>query len=180
MVEMGLLLRVCIAVTGIVVVGNIAVLGAMRATFRDPFAPYQTIMPEQPTSELPSLCRSRPFQQRSALYHCQFDPRNDDFRDVVLEAHNGIITKMSVFDIYPNKLSLGDLIICWGRPMSVNRSLMSTSQGYERLGSFLEVYWENTAHAELMPASGSVLIDFRLPVYYVEFYDPVIPCGSSE
>jgi len=138
--------------------GEMIVLAAARLTYHDPFAPYRTIMPGQPTDALKSYTCQRPIHRNSGLDNnfCQIDGEDDIVDEVIVTNSNHLIAT-TVFIIEPDTLRLGDLVLCWGKPIYTN-------DYFDPETSKVDLYWDNQAYARVMVDQAEPPLNYFLPV----------------
>src|SRR5690242_12077657 len=112
------LLKVWIILTTTVFVSVSTVLMTTRRTYRDPFAPYEALMPGQSINGLRDYpCRLRITQVKNSDFrgvdYCRFEANYGVFGEVTLNINDNIITQITASNIQPDALSLGDLVLCW-------------------------------------------------------------------
>ncbi|MEO8391958.1 MAG: hypothetical protein ABI700_03105 [Chloroflexota bacterium] len=144
--------------TAVMFCGKVAVLTVARLTYRDPFASYQAIMPGQSVDAIKDYPCPLHVEtvNRVEKGWCQFDSDKGVFDQVSMVEHKHIITWI-LFHIRSEDLRLGDLILCWGKPIDIVRNFHREILSYD-------MYWSNQAHARVVDHMSSRQLDFSLPV----------------
>ena len=172
---MSLLMRACLLLmmTTLLVEGGMFTI--MRLTYHDPFVPYAALMPGQSIDALKDYpCRFRVTKlERVQIGYCQFEPAYGVFSEIALNVTNHIITMFTSFDISAGVLRLGDVILCWGKPVQIVNSFPN-----EQLA--LDLYWSNQSMVTLYPTQYSERFDDFLPINYLSMGSEAKMCGSIE
>jgi hypothetical protein len=175
------LVRGSILLMLILFAANVAVLGAASLNYRDSFAPYAAIMPGNSVDTLKDYpCQWIGGMINGAEYgYCQFNMEAFPFGQVRVFKTDHVITRLS-FTFQPDRLSLGDLILCWGKPIHVARTF------HEETVS-IDAYWPNQVLANGMPAQYGARPDYFLPITFLSIQGEWLPvdsersiCGSGQ
>jgi hypothetical protein len=171
--DMRRLIGACFLLTTVLVASEGAVLGAFRLRSHDLFAPYQALMPAQSIdglSSYPCLPRASEGNGRRLMV-CRFDQENSFFSDVLVSVSSQRITR-TVFSIHGDRLRLGDLILCWGKPSVV--ALIVQPNG----PPWVEVQWGANIYATLAHDDRSP--NMYHPVIALSMSAPPPRCGSRQ
>ena len=176
---MWLLLKICVALTAVLFIAQAALFGEEKRTPRDPLAPYLNLMPGQSADLLKDFCQLHAGVKRGVEQgFCDFDAEDGIFGRVTVVESEHRITQLTLM-VQPNRLTLGDLLLCWGKPRSVSHDYSETSPAYN-------LYWDNQFTAHITPAYYRET-DYFLPIFYLSIEYGSIPiagdqlsCGSRE
>jgi hypothetical protein len=153
------LVELCLLLTAILFAGDLTVIGIARLTKADPFSLYAALMPGQSIDGV----KAYPCQFQAKMVNgvqegfCQFIPSTGPFALVAVLESNQIIARTS-FNVKPNGLYFGDLVLCWNQP------IYTAPQHPVDEGRFTNVYWSNQVSAHVIGAQGRLQIDYALPV----------------
>ncbi len=168
------MLRICVGLMMVIVVGGIGALALERLMYHDPFAVYAAIMPGHSVDALEDYpCRFRATKRASVvLGYCQFEPEYGLLSEVTLTIRNDVIAQTTAFDIPANTLRLGDLILCWGKP---------TAMVYAPSGEspILDLYWKEKLHVQVTPGRYDRGLSYFLTVDYLSLSGQWQPCGTG-
>jgi hypothetical protein len=137
-------------VTGLMFVGAQAIVGGARLGSQNFLAGYEAMMPGQPTAGLADTpCQLRVGMSKGVeVGMCQFQAEDAIFGRVTVVSANRIVTRLA-FEVQPEALHLGDLVLCWGQPDS-NRALPESAPN-----SQITTRWQNRIFAgHAAPQSG--------------------------
>ncbi|HVU11362.1 MAG TPA: hypothetical protein VHD90_08795 [Phototrophicaceae bacterium] len=167
------LIRVCCLLSMALCAAEIVAVGIARFTYYDPFAPYMAIMPGQSIDALKNYpCQLELTIERStALFSCQVNPSFGIFRKFTLTSLNRVITRMTIFEIQPDALHLGDLIACWHQPLILMDHYADGTQSSD-------AYWENQMRAQLSSDEDAMHPNAFSSVRYLLLYRQWKPYGS--
>jgi hypothetical protein len=146
-----------------------------RLIYQDPFAPYQAIMPGEPSSALEHY----PCQRREGgmtgtqTTFCTFIPGEGPFDFVTIEyEYNGVIKQIG-FSVQRNRLYLGDLLPCWGKPISLEPEGSDFEKGY------IDMHWGKHVYAGFDTLHYGSRLSYRLPIEYVSIEGGKVTCSSG-
>jgi len=156
---MGRVAKLCVVLTAILFAGDMTVISLARLTSDNPFAPYASLMPGQWIGAVKDYpCQFQTETVNGALEgFCQFTPSTGPFALVALVEANQVIVRTS-FDVQPNRLHFGDLVLCWDGPIYT-----TSKESSDGMGS-VTVYWRNQMNARLGIAENNTRLDYSLPV----------------
>ncbi|MEO8392985.1 MAG: hypothetical protein ABI700_08325 [Chloroflexota bacterium] len=139
-------------------VGDFTVIGIAGLTYADPFAPYAAIMPGQRVESVKVFaCQlSTGMSHGIEIGYCHFEPDGGNFAQVTVLAADGMITRTGFF-VRSNSLVLGDLVLCWGKPIHV-------FMNFSEVIPPLNVYWENQTYAHIEPRQPNMQLSYFAPV----------------
>ncbi|MEO8394717.1 MAG: hypothetical protein ABI700_17110 [Chloroflexota bacterium] len=176
---MWLLLKICIVLTAILFIAQAAFLDEAKQTYHDPIAPYLDIMPGQSTDLLKDFCQLNAGVKTGVeMGYCDFEAGDEIFGRVTVVESDHRITQLTLM-VQPNRLTLGNLLLCWGKPIHVTQEYPETGSGYN-------LFWDNefTAH---IAATYYRKMDYYLPITYLSIkheqtsiLSERLPCGSWE
>ena len=153
------LLRVCVLLTAIVFSTEVMVLAAARLNYHDPFAPYSPIVPGQPADAVKEYPCSLLFGMSNGVEvgYCQFEVVDSVFSKVRVIVSDRIITRTE-FVVQPNRLRVGDLILCRGEPLYIERG--------DRIDEtpFVNIFWVNQMSARASVEQHGAQLEHLLPV----------------
>jgi hypothetical protein len=137
---------------------QLTILGGTRLVYAggysDPFAPYEAIMPGQPTRALESYrCQfERAYELETEATICRIYPDNSIFSQVSVLFHGDRIWQV-VFK--PEGLSFGYLVQRWGSPDDIAASNRHS----------INLIWDNSVYAVLSSIDTGKRVNYLLPVY---------------
>jgi hypothetical protein len=166
------LVILCGRVIAILVIAEVTVLVAAWLAYRDPFAPYQPIMPGQTWEALRDYSCYQPVTEPlvSETAYCQFMPKEGTFSLVAVE-YSQVIKRIG-FNVRQRGMHLGDLLQCWGKPSRV----VPDARPYAT--EFLNVHWGKRAFAAIDVAQPGPRLSHALPIPYLWIVDEPVSCGS--
>ena len=152
------LLRGFLLATAVVWGGEVMVLAAARSTYRNLFAPYAGILPGQPIDTVRDFSCELSIGMRNSVEvgYCHFEPSDDVFAQVSVIAYDRVITQTD-FVVRSNSLMLGDLVLCWGKPIYILENIP-----YE--GMYINLYWTNQVYARVRTFQDSGSQRYMMPV----------------
>jgi hypothetical protein len=176
---MWLLLKICVVLTATLFIAQTAFLDEAKRTYRDPIAPYLNIMPGQPADFLKDFCQLHAGVKTGVeMGYCDFEAEDGIFERVTVAESDHRITQLTLI-VQPNRLILGDLLLCWGKPINVTHNYPETGSGYN-------LYWNNQFTAHVTPEYYRET-DYFLPIIYLSIQHEGtaiagnrLPCGSRE
>ena len=176
---MGTALRLCALLMTVLFGVEVMALDAARAKPRDIFAPYLAIMPGQPAEALQDYpCIPQAEMSRGGTDFCQFEPGDGVFSQITVIKSSRLIIQTG-FVVVPNSLSLGDAILCWGKPSHQKEETPRTEVS-------LSLYWDNQIRARVRPDIDLAYMDYFAPITYLSVehvWKPVVrerlTCAAS-
>jgi hypothetical protein len=173
---MGVVLKLCVLLTTILFGGVMAALGASSLAYHDPFAPYAAIMPGESAD---AAMKDHPCQWIGGMFNgaeqgfCQFQVVDSVFSQVTVIKSNYQILHLA-FAVQPNRMRLGDLMLCWGKPNDFGLGIP------ESTGLIVDARWRNGVRANVVRAQYRGRQDHFLSVDYLVLEQEVSSCVSGE
>lgn len=165
------LIMICVGLTGIFFAAGAVALAGSRQAYHDPFAPYEAIMPGQP-SEMLKAYPCNIYRDDVATQHCTFSLKEGPFDSVhVIFDHDAI--KWIGFNVRQGSLHLSDLVLCWGKPASVKQNFP------DDFTEWAEVHWSKQGYVVIAADWRDAHPGYHLPIYYISKTDKWQPCRSS-
>ena len=156
---MWLLIKLFAALTATLFIGQVALLSPAKRTSRDPTAPYLDIMPGQSVEGLKDFCQLQSgVKQGVEMGYCDFEARDGIFGRVTVVESDHRITQLTLI-VQRNRLTLGDLLVCWGKPIY-------DVHEYPETGGGDKLYWDNQFVAHVDTAFYRKT-DYFLPITYL-------------
>ncbi len=155
------LVRLCAVLTGILFASEVVVLVAARFAYHDPFAPYHAIMPGNSVEALkdyPCLLQVE-MNNATEFGWCALTLDESPFRRIDVFESNHVIARVD-FIIVPYRFSLGDSILCWGKPFYLFDNYYQKDESYN-------LYWRNQVSARLNPGWFRAQPDYFLPITFL-------------
>jgi hypothetical protein len=146
-----------------------------RLTYQDPFAPYQAIMPGEPSSALERYsCKPWADETTSTRpVFCQIIPNAGPFDVVFIDyEYNGVIRQIG-FSVQRNRLNLGDLLACWGKPTSFEPEDSDFEMGN------IDMHWGKRVYAVFDGIRYGARLNYFVPIEYVSIEGAGVTCSSS-
>jgi hypothetical protein len=170
---MGLLLRVCLLLTVTTLLVEGGVLAVTRLMYGDPFAAYLAIMPGQSIDRLKDYpCRFLASKTANTQWGvCEFTPDLGLFGQITLTAYDHIIEQTYMI-AQPDRLHLGDLMVCWGNP--------SIEYLPPYLPAGLVVRWGAEVSTNFAAAGESTKLSRFVPVQTLQIDGKWQPCYSAQ
>ena len=152
------LVKLLLVMAVMMFVGTGTILGAARLTYHNPLAPYLAIMPGNSIEAIEDYPCPLVASMSSGVEvsSCEFDPKDGRFSSVTVIKSKQVIVRIA-FDVQPNRLHFGDLVLCWGAPMYV-------AENSKTEAPILNMYWGNQVHARVVPRQSSRQASYFLPV----------------
>jgi hypothetical protein len=171
---MGLLFRLFAALAAIVFGVEVVVIGGMRQPDHNPLARYRQIMPGKTIEAVQDFpCQMHMGMSKGVeVGLCQFEAEDGVIGRVTVVAADQLITRLS-FEVQPDALRLGDLVLCWGEPDIPAFTL------YPDISSPLNLRWGSQIYAAISAPSVTSLSYF-IPISYLSFERGALPCTSGE
>jgi hypothetical protein len=162
---------IAVGLTATLFTVGVVVLAGSRQAYRDPFAPYEAIMPGHSSETLKQYpCVT--WTDAATTRPCNIALKEDHFDYVQVDYDDHIITQLA-FIVHSGSLRLSDLILCWGWPTSVKPSYPV----YEGLG-WTEVHWSKQLYAIILADSFDLHLNYFLPIYNIVIADKLPSCRS--
>jgi hypothetical protein len=168
------LLRAGVLLLLVLFAANFTALEAARSAFHDLFAPYAALLSGQPidTATTDSCRFLAPPGSATMLGSCQFSEQFGIFQQATLSVRRQVITELTAFNTQVNTLYLGDLIVCWGKPITIVNS--------EPSGEYMvDLYWSDKRHVQISGAHIGRTPNYFLPVRSITINAMLPACTPS-
>ena|SRR5258708_2634381 len=165
------IVMICVGLMGLLSGTEIVMLAGTRQPYRDPFTPYEAIMPGQPAEALQQYpCNL--YRDETSTAHCTFALQEGPF-DFVQVVYDHTITWIG-FTVHPGNLYLGDLIQCWGKFSSIELDNPKFRTPYA------DVFWGQQKNATIFADRHGTHLSFLLPIHSVSIAGEYQKCRSSQ
>jgi len=170
---MRLLPKMSLRLLGILIIGQMAARGGARLTYKDPFAPYQAIMPGQLANVLERYACDPPFTDKTSAdtTSCLFKPEGGPII-VIFVQYDHIIRRIG-FSVRQGNLHLVDLTQCWGRPTGLVPDVSAYEMG------LLDVHWGKQLYIvfDAVQYGDAGRLNYALPISYISIEGHSVSCG---
>lgn len=167
-------LKLGIALASALFGAAVIALGVARLAIHDPLERYTSIMPGQSIDAVRNYdCLLQVGTVKNIeMGFCQFPPGDGVFDRIAVIESNRVITQTS-FVVQPDQLRLGDLVLCWGKPIDV---------GYHIPGDvgYSDLYWGDRYTARLADAHVGTALNYALPISALSIMYEWRSCRSME
>lgn len=171
---MGRLFRAILVLTGVMCIGAQALVGVAQLSSRDFLAAYRSLTPGHSIvrDELP--CQLRVGMSNGVeVGMCQFEAEDDVFGRVTLVTADQIVTRLA-FEVEPEALHIGDLVLCWGTP-NTPEAPPTSREGTQTISR-----WQNRIFAGHTVLRSGERASYFLPVTYLSLEVEMVPCDAPE
>jgi hypothetical protein len=169
------LIRSFMLLTGVIFVGTGTLVGAAQLVTRDFLAAYRGMMPGETVDGTETeRCRLRLGTSNGIeTGFCQFEAGDDVFGRVTVVETDRVIQRLA-FEVQPDALHLGDLVLCWGDPTQ------QESVPFDAEGTQTTTRWDDRVYIGHSFVRGSEPVNYFMPVNYLSLEGEGLVCASGE
>jgi hypothetical protein len=171
---MARLIRGFLVLTGVMFISAQALVGVAQLASRDFLAAYRSLTPGNSIVREDLPCQLRVGMSNGVeVGMCQFEAEDEVFGRVTLVTADQIVTRLA-FEVEPEALHIGDLVVCWGNP----NDLQAPPGSLER--NNMTSRWQNRIFAGHNLIRGGGQASYFLPVTYLSLEVEMMPCEAPE
>jgi hypothetical protein len=168
------LIKRFLVLTGVMFISAQALVGVAQLASRDFLAAYRSLTPGHSIAAEELPCQLRVGMSNGVeVGMCQFEAEDKMFGRVTLVTADQIVTRLA-FEVEPEALHIGDLVLCWGNPNDIGTPSAAMD------GIHTTSRWRDRIFAGHNLLRGGEQASYFLPVTYLSLEMEMIPCETPE